>query len=166
MWWFSPLTCLLMSVPTTTAYCSSMRRQRWSCVCSRGRHTGLIRRWRLRRNWPGYTEMKSLKFGSLINSQDLHHLHFHAHRPSPCQWPISKSRFHNLLLQTYCLVSILVMPEGWRREDMFWQHCSKFYEFVTQFGRSSFLWVSWDLLEMYGSLPSPRLSSWVSFNYS
>lgn len=22
----------------------------------------------------------------------------------PCQWPISKSRFHNLLLQTYCLI--------------------------------------------------------------
>lgn len=56
----------------------------------------------------------------------------------PCQWPISKSRFHNLLLQTYCLVSIFGRAKNRYQEDMFWQHCSKFYEFVTQFGRSSF----------------------------
>lgn len=83
----------------------------------------------------------------------------------PCQWPISKSRFHNLLLQTYCLVSIFGRARGLKKggyvltalQQVLWV-CYSVWSLV--------LWVSWDLLEMYGSLPSPRLSSWVSFNYS
>lgn len=83
----------------------------------------------------------------------------------PCQWPISKSRFHNLLLQTYCLVSIFGRARGLKKggyvltalQHVLWV-CYSVWSLV--------LWVSWDLLEMYGSLPSPRLSSWVSFNYS
>lgn len=107
-------------------------------VCSGGRHTGLIRMRRLRWNWPGYTEMKSLRFGSLINSQDLHHLHFHAHRPSPVSDPYLSPDSTTYCCRLIAWYLFLVVPEGWRREDMFWQHCSKFYEFVTQFGRSSF----------------------------
>lgn len=83
----------------------------------------------------------------------------------PCQWPISKSRFHNLLLQTYCLVSIFGRARGLKKggyvltalQQVLWV-CYSVWSLV--------LWVSWDLLEMYGSLPSPCLSSWVSFNYS